>query len=268
MSLAIRVGDSDDREVLSGLFYINATERFEITYGNRLTKHPLDSGANVSDHVIMDNPVYTIQGVISGVDIGLSNNFIELDGLQPTNTMNSAYMTSINSTGGASKYIPDIISQFLDSGGYSVEFLGGGSEPEALQESVKELVVNTMTKVTFNNDSGRFFNSVVPVILYELDLIGNIRKSHDNLVITSFVVKEDKDTGEALFFNMSLEQFRDTNIKSVDVEITSPEVSKAVAKEESKGTATTEEIRDAPESVTEDLDQLEFTGEPRGVEFD
>lgn len=242
MSLAIRVGNSEDKEVLSGLFYINATERYEITYQNRVTKHPLDSGASITDHVVMENPVFTIQGVISGVDVDLtySQTYEEaFDGDQPMNRRKRIPITDITKDENKfAKFIPDIVGQFLKSGGYNIQFIGSDEDADTLQRSVLDLVVNTMTKITYNKTRNRYFNSVVPVTLYEMGegvYERNIVKAHKDLVITSFNIKEDAESGAALFFNMTLEQYRRVGIEMVAYSKVDESVKKAASTKKSNG---------------------------------
>lgn len=238
MSLAIRVGNSEDKEVLSGLFYVNATERYEITYQNRVTKHPLDSGASIGDHVVMENPVFTIQGVISGVDVDLtySQVYEEVLGDKPMNVRSSQTQTTITKDDNKfAKFIPDIVGQFLKSGGYNIQFSGSGEDADTLQRSVLDLVVNTMTKITYNKTRNRYFNSVVPVTLYELGEKKDLVKAHRDLVITSFNIKEDAESGAALFFNMTLEQFRSVGVEMVAYSNVDEAVKKSASTKKSQG---------------------------------
>lgn len=238
MSLAIRVGNSEDKEVLSGLFYINATERYEITYQNRVTKHPLDSGASITDHVVMENPVFTIQGVISGVDVDLvySQVYEEALGDKPMNVRPTPSQTTITKDENKfAKFIPDIVGQFLKSGGYNIQFIGSDEDADTLQRSVLDLVVNTMTKITYNKTRNRYFNSVVPVTLYELGEKKDLVKAHKDLVITSFNIKEDAESGAALFFNMTLEQYRRVGIEMVAYSKVDESVKKAASTKKSNG---------------------------------
>lgn len=239
MSLAIRVGNSEDKEVLSGLFYINATERYEITYQNRVTKHPLDSGASITDHVVMENPVFTIQGVISGVDVDLTYSQVyeeTFDGDKPMNRRKRIPITDITKDENKfAKFIPDIVGQFLKSGGYNIQFIGSDEDADTLQRSVLDLVVNTMTKITYNKARNRYFNSVVPVTLYELGEKKDLVKAHKDLVITSFNIKEDAESGAALFFNMTLEQFRSVGVELVAYSSVDESVKKSASTKKSKG---------------------------------
>ena len=255
MSLAIRIGSKNEvvaeenggeQPLLSGMFYINAVERYEKNYSNQITKHPLDSGASISDHVIMDNPVFTIQGVISGVDI--DTNFGLRSGVvgggedsqtseSPINVRKSEISTTITKEDGGrfAKYIPDIVGQFLKNGGYTVTFNNtGGETPESLQEQVKTLIVDTMTRVTYNREKNRYFNNLYPVSLYEIDFNGVYKAPIENLSITSFVIKEDPDSGTALFFTMVLEQFRTVGLEFIDVPVEAA-VSKSSKKTKDKG---------------------------------
>lgn len=262
MSIAIRVGNSEDKEVLSGLFYINATERYEITYQNRVTKHPLDSGASIGDHVVMENPVFTIQGVISGVDVDLTYSQVyeeTFDGDKPMNRRKRIPLTDITKDENKfAKFIPDIVGQFLKSGGYNIQFIGSDEDADTLQRSVLDLVINTMTKITYNKARNRYFNSVVPVTLYELGEKKDLVKAHKDLVITSFNIKEDAESGAALFFNMTLEQFRSVGVELVAYSSVDESVKNSASTKKSKGSVGAKDATgtgtEAEKSASPDID--------------
>lgn len=61
MSVAIATSD--------GVFiYFDAVLSYSESYSNSVTKHPIDGGGVISDHVTMENPSFSISGVISAVD--------------------------------------------------------------------------------------------------------------------------------------------------------------------------------------------------------
>ena len=126
------------------------------------------------------------------------------------------------------------ISAFLKGGGYEIDFLGSDEDSVELQDRVKTLVVNTLTKASFNRTSNTYNNSIVPVTLYEFDRWKSITGVHKNLVITSFHIKEDPDSGTALFFTMVLEQFRTVGLELIDVPVEAA-VSKSSKKTKDKG---------------------------------
>ena len=126
------------------------------------------------------------------------------------------------------------MGQFLKNGGYTVTFNNtGGETPESLQEQVKTLIVDT-TRVTYNSKKNRYFNNIYPVSLYEIDFNGVYKAPIENLSITSFVIKEDPDSGTALFFTMVLEQFRTVGLELIDVPVEAA-VSKSSKKTKDKG---------------------------------
>lgn len=61
MSVAIRGNGGD-------LIWLDATLEFSRQYSADVTKHPTETGSNITDHVIMQNPKFRVRGVITDAD--------------------------------------------------------------------------------------------------------------------------------------------------------------------------------------------------------
>lgn len=251
MSLCIRFGrvNSDVANgELTGFFYISAVTNYSQVLKSTLTKHPLDSGVSISDHVFSDNPVYNIEGVISSVDISskpsVVNNLLRtinsvdtddgtvqlgrgvINGVIPPQATNVDEQTS-----GLRKFLPDVIDQFIPQ--EDPEIVGSEVIKPNYGNHFINIVYEIMTKITFNQKTNLYNNSATLCALYEMN-DNNYIKVHDNLVVTSCQFNENQESGDGLFFSMTLEKARFTYIE-IDRSNTAIEMTKKVQKKKNKG---------------------------------
>ena len=115
-----------------------------------------------------------------------------------------------------------------------------------------------MTKITYSKVRNRYFNSVVPVTLYELNEMRQLAKVHRDLVITSFNIKEDAESGSALFFNMTLEQYRRVGIEMAAYSKVDESVRKSASTKKSNGSVGAKDVTgtgtEAEKSASPDID--------------
>ena len=65
MTYAIKRNNGD-------ILWFDAIEGFEETYSSSVTKHPIATGSLVSDHVVKDNPVLNLRGILSDADFNFN----------------------------------------------------------------------------------------------------------------------------------------------------------------------------------------------------
>lgn len=274
MSLCLRFGNVN-ADVTSGdltaFFYISASRSFVQEYRATLTKHPLDAGVSISDHVFCENPIYQIEGVISSVDISFepsnANNMLRNinsienengDRIQGRGVLNGVIpptATSINTqTSGLSKLIPDVFNQFIPTS--EPDIVGYETIRPDYGNQFKNIIHEIMTKVTFNRETNLYNNNVVLCAIY--DMTGrNYIRVHEDLVVTSCKFNEDQDTGDGLFFSITLEKARFTTI-SLDRSNAAIEMSKKTAQKKNKGKVdgtTTKKTESTEESESKKKDE-------------
>lgn len=203
MSLAIEWGDSSIQD--GGFIYCDAVTSYTQNYSGQVTKHPIDSGGNVTDHFIKSNPIFTIGAVITGVDISTGTYLIQdLDGNNPYNSNEAPNAVSVNSTDQSvlKKFIPDSIGQFLSD---STPEVVVDSRRADLLEQIRQALIDLTAGVIFNDKTGQFDPSIQLVRLFEYDNT-LLRKVINNLVMTKITFKEDPNTGYGLYCDITFEQ--------------------------------------------------------------
>lgn len=205
MSLALRWGITEGNTNKAGFVFFDAVMAYTQSFKGIVTKHPISLGANITDHFIRDNPVFTLSGVITGVDIGTQNFLIQdLEGNSPYNVFEAPNPVNVKSTDQSTlqKLIPDSVGQFLADTTPEVIVDTGR---ESYLELIKYYMIEIMSGVIFNDKTFNFDPDIQLVELY--DYQGTLLKSiSNNLVITSMNFKEDVNSGEALYVDITLER--------------------------------------------------------------
>ena len=218
MSLAIKWGDPTKTEEPSGFIYLDAVTAYSQDYRGQVTKHPVDSGASISDHFIKENPIYTISGIISGTDLSaIPWKITDQEGNKPINAQEQPISISLNSSAsGLLQYLPDSIGQFLSVSLPSVESFGNTRTDLKYEILVKDLLKGILNGIRYDQKKDKVVSNVQTVDLYEFDG-SNIRDIISDLVITNFRIREDQDTGDALFLDLTLEQVTFASLEKVQL---------------------------------------------------
>jgi hypothetical protein len=233
MSLALRWGDDDKDE--GGFIYLNATTLYTQSYTGQVTKHPIDSGGEITDHFINNNPTFNVSGVITGDDINTSSYLIQdLVGNAPFNVNEPPTAVNVGSTdlGVLSNFIPTSIGQFLPSVDPEVTM---DAQRADLLEQIRNALTNLVSGFRINEQTGQFEKVIQIVRLFEYDGI-NLKRIINNLVITSINFKEDVNTGYALYPDFTFEQVSFAGIKKTTIpKDVVDSLKKKAATKESKG---------------------------------
>lgn len=272
MSLALRWGDPQKTDEPSGFIYFDCITAYSQDFRGQVTKHPVDSGASITDHFIKENPVYTISGVISGTDLSaIPYNITDQEGNRPLNAQQQPVSISLNNnSAGLLQYLPDSVGQFLSVSRPSVEVFGDIRTSLNYEILVKDLLKGILSGIKYNATRDKFESNIQTVELYEFDGV-NIRDIIPDLVITSFRVREDQDTGDALFLDLVLEQVTFALLEKVELpqdvqeglkKKVSPKKKKSNAPSTPKDCEAAQEAGDttAPETDAEDLSILQKSG--------
>lgn len=272
MSLAIKWGDPQKTEEPSGFIYLDAVTSYSQDYRGQVTKHPVDSGASISDHFIKENPVYTISGVISGTDLSSVPWMItDQEGNRPLNAQEQPISISLNNNGsGLLQYLPASVSQFLPVSTPTVEVFGNNRTDLNYEVLVKDLFKGILSGLRYDPKKDRNVSNIQIVDLYEFDGV-NIRDIISDLVITSFKVREDPTTGDALFLDLVLEQVTFALLEKVEIpqdvqtslkKKVTPKKKKTNANSTPKDCEAAQASGDtsAPETPAEDLSILQRSG--------
>ncbi len=252
MTIAVKFGDLTDPKQLSGFIFLDAVTVYTKTFGGRVTEHPIETGVSITDHFISENPKFKISGVISGVDLSPIPYLLKT--LDTTENLSGAEAEKIKNINpppvpvnisdigaGLSRFLPDVISQFLPD---TLGTVTGGDGPrQDFRQEVELFLETLMTGVFFNEDRKRWENRMTISTIYEVD--GNqLGKSYTNTVMTQYNVTENVESGEGLFLELSFEQVRFATSEAAEAPAPqkgTPEA-RGAAPTKDKGTAKTTEV--------------------------
>ncbi len=265
------IGWEADEVQAGGLLYMDAVVNWNRSFTGSVTKHPVDSGGNITDHYINNNPIFTMSAVMSGSDLSMIPSILMNEiGDSPSNARTPPSEVQVTSTDASTlmKYLPNVIGQFLpdkmpdvvmdgvsnpqDEGVEAGITEGDNTQPPVVDESrslgstyvegIQDLLVSLQSGEGYNQITGQWETLIRTVNLYETDNnLTLVRKlpANDNsfLIITAVNFREDTETGFALFADITFEQVRFANIKKVSLppELVQAPVKKKVATKKSLG---------------------------------
>lgn len=215
MSLAIKWGQENSDA--AGMIYMDAVTVYTQNYTGSVTKHPVDSGVNITDHYIKDNATFSISAVITSVDVSTGSYLIQdLDGNSPYNVRQAPNPVNVTSTDRSvlQKFIPDSLGQFLPDSQPDVTM----DEIRAdLLDQVRGALINLTSGVRFNEETAKVESNIELIQLYEFDENNLLKRIINNLVVTSIRFNEDANSGYALYCDIGFEQVSFVDIRKVDI---------------------------------------------------
>lgn len=195
--------------------WMDAVLSFSESYSSSVTKHQIESGSSISDHIIQDNAKFSISGVVSFVDFNKTFDFtrIPVDAIpDSSNYTNLEFQPTIvkiktPQTNPLTKLLPDSIKQFIGNDS-PPDVLMGTLAFEKSSVSVYETlksIINGFTEVTADRKTIKR-KQVVSLIEFDTDF--TVKNLFDNCVCTSLSFAQDPESGDAIYPQMSFEQVR------------------------------------------------------------
>ena len=217
MSFAIKWGDNTtENDPYSGMLYFDAITVYSQNYSGQVSKHPVDGGSSITDHFIKQNPVFTISGVFSDDDISTSTTLIsDGQGNYPSNTKEAPEAVSITTTDLTvlGKVLPDSLGQFLPDTNPKATF---DIRSKDFTEGIREQLIQRLEGIRYNEKTQQFDSFIQLVELYEFT--GSLlKKVIPRLVITNVVFREDANSGNALYCDMTFEQVTFAYLKKTTI---------------------------------------------------
>lgn len=235
MTIALKIGSEDSQ--VQGFIYLDAVTRYDKDLSGKVTSFPVDSGANISDHFIANNPKLSLEGVVSDVDITGGSALVSLDGNKPLNSRGMPPTAKIAGQENALQFLPASVKQFFERSNSAV------SVESATQSNIPviEMLFEELMRGTYYNPAdNRWRNKMTPTTLYEMDG-ANFSNAKTDLIITDVSFKEDPDSGDALYISLTLEKVRFVTLEMASVGKLSKGITqKKVAGTKDKGTPATE----------------------------
>lgn len=240
--MSFAIGWEADEIQSGGFLYFDAITSWNRSFTGNTTKHPVDSGGNVTDHYINNNPVFTMSAVISGTDLSISTSSLQNElGDIPYNARTAPSEVVVGSEDQSllMRFIPNVINQFLPDTIPDIvmdDFRGDTSE------EIQDILTNLQSGEGYNQLTGQFETLIRPVVLYETNgFLSLVRKlpadNNSYLVITSINFREDAESGQALYADITLERVRFANLKKVQLppDLVQTPVKKKAASKKSLG---------------------------------
>lgn len=211
MTIALKIGNEDSQ--VQGFIYLDAVTRYDKDLSGKVTSFPVDSGANISDHYIANNPKFTIEGVVSDVDITGGSALVSLDNQKPLNSRNAPTTVQITPQQSALQFLPASVKQFFERSNSAVAV-------DAFTQTnipvVEMLFEELMRGTYYNSADNRWRHKMTPTTLYEMDG-ANFSNAKTDLIITDVAFSEDPDSGDALRISLTLEKVRFVTLEVTEV---------------------------------------------------
>lgn len=238
MTIALKIGDEDSQ--VRGFIYLDAVTAYTKTLGGQVTKHPVDSGVNIADHFISNNQKFTIEGVVSDVDITGFSDLVNINGEKPMNANPRPAQPTIQGQNSTLQYLPSSVKQFFERSEASVTPSG---ESPTTSPTVEALLEDLLRATHYNEADKKWRNKMTFTTLYEMNGT-NFVNAKTELVITDISIPETTDNGDALYLSISLEKIRLVTLDKTEMpKKAASGVKKKVAGKESQGK------QDCPEGV-------------------
>lgn len=195
--------------------WMDAVLSFSESYSASVTKHQIESGSSISDHIVEDNAKFSISGVVTEVDfcktfdlqkisqdvVPNQENIKNLE-FQPTQVIiGSSQQNPLV------KLLPDSVRQFIGSDSPPEVVMGAVAfqrNPLSVYETLKS-VVNGFTEITSDRKTIKR-KQVVTLMEFNTDF--TVKNFFDNCVCTSLSFSQDPESGDAVYPQMSFEQVR------------------------------------------------------------
>lgn len=211
MTIALKIGDKDSQ--VQGFIYLDAVTQYEKDSSGKVTNFPVDSGASISDHFIANNQRFSIQGVISDVDITGMSNLVSVDDEKPLNARAAPTTTRITGADSGLKFLPSAVKEWLERGSPSVAV---DAFSQANIPAVELLFEELMRGVYYNSVDNKWRNKATTVVIYEMEG-KNFVNAKTDLVVTNVSFREDAESGDALYLSISLEKVKFVKLQMEEV---------------------------------------------------
>lgn len=247
MSLALKFGDVADPEALSGVIYFDAVTSYSRDFSGRVTSHPIEAGASITDHFISNNPVINFSCVVSNVDLTAMAGQVQIEGIAPMNASGQPTAVSISNVGGLLKEItPGVISQFFPK--VLPTIVLDTNSKEDFGPAISKFLEEILTGLQFNDERKRWENRMVTATLYEIENGFPINPT-ENLVLTKFSKREDENTGDAFVADLTFEKVNFVTLEVAEAPKTQKgsKTSKKAGDTKNKGTVNSNPAPPEPE---------------------
>lgn len=187
---------------------LDVASKVQHTSTNQVTDHPVETGANISDHVRPEPNVLTIEGVISNTPIYLPSDHIG-NATMVTETVTAQWSGFNNqrTVRGREDTIGDFAPVPRPIGGIGL----GSAQTAQIGRVVPGGTLSANVK-RFTEDFDRAAECYGELLLVRdtgiLCMVVTHRRVYENMAITQLDVADDGNTGNALRFTVAFKQIR------------------------------------------------------------
>ena len=257
--------------------WMDAVLSFSESYSASVTKHQIESGSSISDHIIQDNARFTISGVITNVDFNRTFDFSNI----PTDSVNSEgfevnmlsrqpdqIQIKTPQTNPLVKLLPDSVRQFVGNDSPPEVIMGTtmiGADVITSEDTLKGMI-NGFREVD-ERGNVRQIRELVTIIEYDPDF--SVRNFFDNCICTSLSFNQSPDSGDAIYPQVSFEQVRFVTLMSTTFpknKIKS-EIKNKAGEKEQKGNQPAKEY-DIPPTIAAPTNPGEAKTQPSNLKSD
>lgn len=255
MSLALKFGNINDPNSISGFVYFDAVTDYNRRYSGKTTDHPIDAGASITDHFVSNNPRFRINAVISSVDLSPISGKLFIDNESPLNTNSYPDPVTVNNFfSNLTSVLPASVLQFVENGQFIIS--GGGSLRKNYKKEVSFLLENIIRGLYYNEQRKKWENRMTPITLYELEG-ETFSDAYTDLILVDISVTESVDNWDALNISLELEQVMFVSLESVEAPQASKKtVNKGKVINKPQPVPTTEEVRKPDQPRPTVIDKL------------
>jgi len=220
----------------SDFIYLDVVTKYSQTLSSKVSQHPVDGLGVISDHITQENPKLSITGFLSGADFNFSKprlssedrGFIGIGQIVVDSDI--ATEIQVSNDDNPTNLLPDVVGQFFSD---TLPEVTGLSENRKDSYTEKALFLK-LESLYLNRDvlSVFEFNDGAVVDSFLVDV-----------VITNLTIKESTETGDALAFDITLEQITFAKLLETRVPVDVAEDRQNQVKEEAaKGDKSTNEV--------------------------
>ena len=195
------------------MIFIDAVLQLQRQYSSSVSKNPIENGSSVTDHVTLENPIITVNGVVSDADFNLGRARISYeDGLEfnlenrdfiNDNPIFNAPIIGGNKVNPLTKFLPQSVTQFIGDVPPSIEY-SEDADRNDIETRLSTLVETTLLTIYATKEE---------ITLLEFD--GNrVNKAYFDCILTNISFNESPDSGMALYPNMTFEQITKVVLKT------------------------------------------------------
>lgn len=243
MTIAIKRNNGD-------LIWLDAVLSYDRTFSSQISKHPIEDGSVITDHVTKDNPRFNISGVITNADFNTTRPVIsaaeakafELSDRVIYNSQPIPFNNKPVIGKGAnplSQYLPESVTQFIEGQPPSVN-VPDSKRPDWVFE-VEDILIEAQRN-----------HELVSILEFDGNIIETV---YNDCYIGNLTIREDVDTGDAINVSMDIEQVTfvtlvETTLSGDVVDSLKGKASKRSNKGVVQGSSSNADVNDAKKEST------------------